>query len=441
MIAKPTNKTIPLAILLILIVALLGWLFNGDHSGANPSKKAAKDNTATTSRARLRKSTPRGKRNNLRPANIDVRKRLDALYVQYPELAIPIKDPEKSLVGLYEDLFPMDDNTALHAELETFETMLKKEAFWTENEKQSAIDFLAQEQDRLNVMMNHSDASYHFQNSNGLSGFQTYLMPSFRLLATSFALNAKLGNTADAIKIYQSSNQLFNLAQKGNLLDMTISVIWRQQINEYATAPQLANEAVLTGILDSPFNKPFTYSSTLKGEFASCTALIYGGFELSDNGEIILNFEAGAPLVSLHEMENTIALYYMDLLHYVQEFEQSPTPPSAFDDLIEKLNAPPKHHLSYENQEIKDLMQVEMGVYYDAMQKNNFITKAQQTALQIAFAQSQGETFTGDLPRHYKTGEPVIWDQENNILRTGIEAEKNQDHSTIKIPTISPPEE
>ena len=30
MIAKPSKKTIPIAIALILLVALLGWLFGGD---------------------------------------------------------------------------------------------------------------------------------------------------------------------------------------------------------------------------------------------------------------------------------------------------------------------------------------------------------------------------------------------------------------------------
>lgn len=37
MIAKPTNKTIPIAILLILIVALLGWLYEKKTSPTNAS--------------------------------------------------------------------------------------------------------------------------------------------------------------------------------------------------------------------------------------------------------------------------------------------------------------------------------------------------------------------------------------------------------------------
>ena len=38
MIAKPSNKTLPITIALILLVALLGWLFGPDHQEQKTKK-------------------------------------------------------------------------------------------------------------------------------------------------------------------------------------------------------------------------------------------------------------------------------------------------------------------------------------------------------------------------------------------------------------------
>jgi hypothetical protein len=436
MIAKPTNKTIPLAILLILIVALLGWLFNGDHSGANPSKKEAKDNTATTSGARHRKPTPRGKRNNLRPANIDVRKRLDALYVQYPELAIPVKDPEKSLVGLYEDLFPSEDKT-LNVALESFDTLLKK-FLWDEVDKQTARDFLSKEKERLERIMANTDHSYHFQNSNGMVGFQSYLLPAFHLLTTSSALQVKLGNMDQAERMYRATNQIIKLTQNGCLIDLTASLVFHRKLNDNLLASSEELPERLSNLLLENSNSAADFQEIVKGEFAGTLGLIYRFSDYNDRGEIVIEVSSKFPELLLDELEEAVAASFLERIHQIQKYEKFS---GDIDRFIADLNTPPATATSDASEAFQDVFFDDYGVYYDAIKKFNYITQTQQTAIKIAFAQSQGETFTGDLPRHYKTGEPIVWDQENNILRTGIEAEKNQDHSTIKIPTISPPEE
>jgi len=402
MIAKPTKYTLPLAILLVIILTFLGWLFNAGKGQVPSNGDPSSENESNTSQARPSRESSRAQRtSSLKPANIDVRKRLDALYAQYPELAIPVKDPEKSLVALYEGLFPYDDNSALHAKLEAFEVLLKKEAPWTEGEKQSAIDFLAKEQERLNVMMNHTDSSYHFQNSNGVVGYQSYLFPALRLLATSFALEAKLGNVDQAERTYRSSSE---------------------------ELPERISQLLLENS-----NSTADFKEILKGEFASSLELPYRLADRNDRGEVVIEGNSEIYEILMTDLEETMAAIFLEKIHQVQEFELSPR---DYDSFIKSLNTPTLTGVSSNEKFIQDILFSGYGLYYDTVQKFSFITEARQTAIKIALAQSRGETFTGKLPNHYKTSQPIVWDQENNILHTGIEAEENQDFSTIKIPKI-----
>lgn len=375
MIAKPSKYTIPIAILLILIVALLGWLFNSEGNRATPPNKESKNNTSTTSGARHRKTTPRKKRNSLRPANINVQQRLQALYVQYPELAIPVKDPKKSLVELYEDLFPMDGNTALHSELEIFETMLKKEALWTENEKQSAIDFLAKEQDRLNVMMNHSDASYHFQNSNGVAGFQSSLSPAFRLLTTSFALEVKLGNVDQAERIYRTTHQITQLTQNGCLCDLTASLVFNRKLNDNLLMSSEELPERVSNLLLENSNNAANFQEIVKGEFASTLELIYRFSDYNERGEIVIEASSMTPELPLDELEEATAADFLEKIHQIQQYEKFP---QDFDRFITALNTPLATSTTDASVVFQDVFFTGYGAYYEAIQKFDFITRTQQ---------------------------------------------------------------
>ena len=174
----------------------------------------------------------------------------------------------------------------------------------------------------------------------------------------------------------------------------------------------------------------------LRGELSATLSLIYYCTEVAKTGEFILNFGDDVPLIPLEEIEHVMAAHCINRIQQIHTYESSPSNPSTFDDQIKYLNAPPKQHLSHENQDVMKLTHCPIGIYYEAMLKLNYLTHVQQTAVQIALAQQRGEAFTGNLPLHYKTGKPVVWDKENKLLHTGLEAKEYQDHSTINIPSL-----
>ena len=168
MIAKPTKKTIPIAILMVIIITFLGWMFNA--------------------------STKNHRSKSLKSANINVEKRLDALYLKYPKLTIPKRDPEKNLTDTYENLFPEKTRDPLGEKIESFQQMLDGKKPW---DAQAAREFLATEDSRLKTLIKKSDVSYHFQQRDVVPS-TSFMLPAFRLLTTSFALQAKLGDTSSS---------------------------------------------------------------------------------------------------------------------------------------------------------------------------------------------------------------------------------------------------
>lgn len=431
MIAKPTKITLPLAVLLVITLTFLGWMFDHKKTQTDGTQTPSSENS-NQARANRQSAEPQRAR-HLRPANINTKKRLQALYLKYPELAIEFKDPEKSLLKIYEDLFPEDDSNALSAEIEVFEALLKKKTPWSDEEKQLAIDFLAKEQERLNVMMNHTDSSYHFQNDNGVTGFQTFLFPAFRLLTTSFALQLKLENVAQAERTYRSTNQIMQLTQNGCLIDLTSALITHPQLNTnlLASSEELPERTLQILLEDS--NNSANYKELIKAEVANTLVMVYRFCDRNDHEELVMEQGAGLPEIPLDDIEQFVAENSMEKIHQIQQYEQSQ---GDFETFIQLLNTPPSTELANSSEDFKDMFFSGHGIYYDAIHKFKFISEVQKTAIQIALVQSRGETFTGDLPHHYKTGKPIIWDKENNLLRTGIEAKEHQDHSTINIPSL-----
>ena len=430
MIAKPTNKTLLITVIIILI-ALIGWLFNGGvKQGGRSKNQQVQPSNARPPRAR----NIDDQRNNRaqKAVNIDVKKRLEALYLKYPELAIPVKDPDKSLLTLYEDLFPSDDNSAIYAEIEVFETLLKKTSAWSEEEKQSAIDFLAKEQERLNVMMNLTDSSYHFQNDNGVVDFQSFLMPALRLLTTSFGLHAKLGHIAQAERAYRSTNKIIQFSQNGNLRDLIVTAITRRQLNDNLLGFSEELPQRLSLLLRDSSGDSSDFKELLRGGFANTMELMYHFSSRNDQGEIVMESAAGVPGIPLSELEEFTAASYLERIHQVQDYEQSA---GGIEEIIKTLNTPSSIDLNENSKELRNLLQIDLGDYYDAIQNCNFITETQKTAIQIALAQSKGESFTGKLPLNYKTGKPIVWDEQKKLLHTGLD-KKFGDYSTIKIPSI-----
>ena len=118
MIAKPTKKTLPIAIALILLLALLGWLFNDitpEHTKPPQQKQTSPENKTPD----LRETSARFEMDHIphdmcqgsakRPSpHIDMPKRLEELYLKYPELKLPHRPKEKCLISMYEEIFSIN---------------------------------------------------------------------------------------------------------------------------------------------------------------------------------------------------------------------------------------------------------------------------------------------------------------------------------------------
>ena len=406
MIAKPSKFTLPLAALLVVGVTFLGWLFD-KPADTNPLRKSGEK------------------------AEINVEKRLDALYLKYPEIAITKLDPENDLTPTYEKLFPGESHDELLLKIGSLQEMLDGKKPWN---AQEAREFLTAEGARLNTLIGKSAPPYHFQKSDDFAP-ASIILSAFRLLTTSFALQAKLGDTSEALTTYRALSHLMRAASPEGLIHLTFATITRPPLNRYASQLLTQPSDLTATILSPELNQPAPFKSTLRGECTATLSLMYLGTEVAKSGELILDFGEKSPLIPLVEYEMVMASHCTDRIKQIQKYEQAPTA-AAFKETIKQLNALPNQHLSYENQDILTLIHHPMDLYFEAVQKDKFITQAQQTAVQIALAHKNGELFTGKLPLNYKTGKPIIWDKDNNLLRTGLEPRENIDYSTISIPML-----
>lgn len=440
MIAKPTLKTIPIAILLIIIVAGLGWMFGGGDDPAHPSKKTAQNNTGTRSEALPRKPAPRSKRNKLRPANIDVQNRLQTLYRKYPGLNIPAKNPDKGLAALYAQLFSEKTTELLRKEIEGIEQMIEGKIPWDED---AARQFLAKHKSLLDTLIKNALPGRHFQDPAGTESALTHVPEAIKLLTTTFALQIKLGDTAQAIESYQATQRILQSAQHDNFLLSTVSIVTQLQLGEFIASlesipPEIAKMAIKSSFHS---NWQIFLEQVLVGEFSANMKSAYHLAQVAPSGHYILPGEnpTGSNQsgnLSLEKIEATLARSFLDRIQLLNTTSHLPPGEEHFDNFIKKLNSPAQNSHDSESQQILELTEMDLGSYYEAFKKTLFILQTQRVALQLGLAQSRNETTLVGWPRNYKTGEKIVLDKKNNQLLTGLPDKA----ATIKIPTISPPQ-
>jgi len=221
MIAKPSNKTIPLGILLVIIIAILGWLFDSkqDETASNGSSAS---NSFSHLTSRPNRKSPRNKKTSSLPhAHINAQKRLKKISLEFPALAPPYKDPDYSLNKLYNQLFPDDNRDDIDNELQKFSEILDGKQPWNKDE---ARKFLTKHHELLTRLIQNSEPPYHFQAPPNENSFLLPISTVFRLLNVSFALQTKLGDTQAANATYRATNQLIEFAQGENLSSIKIPI-------------------------------------------------------------------------------------------------------------------------------------------------------------------------------------------------------------------------
>ena len=381
----------------------------------------------------LEKGSRRSSLSHNQKPKIDPNARLRAIFEKFPKLAVELHEPNPQLTERFKALFqdPRDPTLGSPSDMEP---MISGDSPW---DAEAATDFLLKNEHRISELtaLIGECENYEPVQFSGLSS-------ATRLLSMSYALNLKLGNYEQAQSLYSSALKLNEVQANTNLIQTSISTALTLSLNRYNLKIVTQNPELVTQFEAIPYPSP-SMSKTMLGEFSSSLRMVYGFseigddgvtyFDISDVGDILDSSEPSDNHIPLDTVEDIIATQFIDLISYLKECESSEEYISGDEmdaELKSSLTAQPDR--SEIEKQLADALFVGVGYYGDALREAQQVKLSQSIAIQIAYTNHLGQQWDGDLPTNYKTGEPIIWDKENNQLLTGLEG----DNGTIDIPVI-----
>jgi len=420
-----------------ITIGLLAWNWSVDGEADATTTNAHKPVSPRLSTIKTRSTRLAGQPNSLlKPASIDVNARLRALYVKYPELVVELHESKPELVSRFKKLFPNPSNPNF-GEASDFEPMILGDSPWDES---AATEFLDINADRLTELRALIDALDSFEQiqPNGLG-------ESLRLISISYGLNVKLGRLDSARELYASAQKLIDGEANVNLLQVSYSIGLSHLLRSY-NLQFIVEQPDLVAQLESSTHSTLSYSQTIQGEFTGGIKMVYNLASRDSNGDLYLDMtditddssdihskESTKKYVPLGVIEDSLARQTIDYIRYLKECEISDTYISGTEmekEMATRLAG--RKDLTPEDKQLAELTSIGRAYYYDAFREAQHLQILNNIAIDISLAQYKGEEWAGEPPIDYKTGKPIIWDKEKNLLETGIEG----DNSTVPIPVI-----
>ena len=335
--------------------------------------------------------------------------------MKYPELAIPLAASDDDYPALFERLFPESKKEELSDQLAAFEKMLLDEELWNE---QQAREFLVKNEQRLNELVEginpqHSHREVEF----------TELSAALHLLAMSYGLEAKLGDSNRAIVLHDATRDLIRASLETDLLHSSVALASGLMKDQYSLDFCADLPQIVMSIAETPWSPP-SFSRLLKGEFVGGMQMAYSFAEETEQGQIVLGGDMATPPdippFTVDMVEDVVARVIVKELEFLRQQEQSEDYVSG-EEMTKKLESfVSEGSFSEFERAIAETFLVGFGYYYDNWREVQLLRQTNHVALCIALAQSQGGEFTGELPVDFKTGESIIWDKENNALRADL---------------------
>lgn len=431
------TKNLTLYLLAITALAVLVW----DVSTRSASESAASDVNQVAQRSAMResihhqhrkRSTTRRPSSQFRPANIDANARLSALFENFPELATELHEPNPELEERFRKIFPQPSDPSFGSPYD-FELMLIGDESW---DAEKATAFLLKNEHRITELVSLINEFDDYE-AIQFEGFHQ----AVRLLPTSYALNLKLGNEQQAKELYTASIKTSNNQADQNLIQTSFSIAISQSLGSY-NLELFSEHPEMMHLLESTPKESHTMSKSMKAEFASCLRMIYDMSEIDRDGVPHFNMNEAVgdesellteKYITLDTVEDIVARKFINQITYLKECEDFDGYVSE-DEITKELEnsiktQPPLPEIE---RQLAEVLFVGTGYYYEAMRDAQQMERVRRTAMQIAYAQHIGNQWDGQLPNNYKTGEPILWDQENHQLHTGLE----DNQATVDIPVI-----